>query len=195
MGNWYNEETEKTEIQICKLLNNCGVKTKRNNIKKITDVDLMTEDGIKIDVQFSKSLDNYNSVIIDFISAFDLNSKGNSSNKDIFAKFENKYGKIQKKGKYFNDGYVDFVIIKDSITNTVAILDKNEVIEYINTIDIKNVRINNKSKYNLTDSWGSAFVPLNLKELNSNYIFKNSLVIRSGDKNIKDKVKNAINKR
>jgi hypothetical protein len=172
---WYKKETKYTENMCSKLLTAVGVPNKLNNTVKITAVDIITENH-NIDVQFVK---NYKGTIyLDFISAFFNKPPVGGFDYEILNKYEKyKNIRIQKPGKYFLNNYVDYVFIFGFKSNAegkpkkLIVLNRNDVIEYLDNLSLNRIIINNKK--NLNDTWGSAFVPVKVNELEN---FKNSRV-------------------
>ena len=183
MPDYQVDKTLYTENLSIKILADFGILTKKNNTISTTAVDLVTEiNSIKIDVQYSQNFGQYGDLRLDFVSAY---SKGEIqqgySSINIFNKFESKYGiKVNKVGKYFQEDYLDAVIIlfykttlniedeqKDYMPDYILLITKKELLKYLNDNTEKclnDVKLNKKE--HLGDSHGSAFLPINVKALN-----------------------------
>lgn len=59
-----------TENLSIKILKELGIETTKNNNFKKTDVDLISKENIKIDVQYSQDFEKYKDLRVDFISAY-----------------------------------------------------------------------------------------------------------------------------
>jgi hypothetical protein len=171
MNDFYLVDTEKTEKLAHDILSRLHFKVEQNNKKTVTDVDLKINDKIKIDVQFIR---NFNGTIyFDFISAFYYNEQPIKYKNDILNRFQKeKNASIKKPGKYFQDDYVDYVIIlayNDKNLNNndleeIFFISKDDVLDYFNNISLNEIKINNKKKHELKDDWESSFVPFEVSD-------------------------------
>lgn len=158
--NYYESDTKKTEKFAVELLNKLGIKCYLNNLENITDVDIKTNSGLSIDVQFSKNFDIYGDYRLDIISAYQVNDLEKSILQNRFPtsykydhslrfkeNFERKYNvKVTKLGKIFqkdehNNDYLDALIIffyngktidtNHSNLNKILIIKKEELIKFL----------------------------------------------------------------
>jgi len=195
--------TEDLSVDIFQKLN---IKVVRNNQgNNTTAVDLVSENGIKIDVQYSQNFARYGDLRLDFVSAYSHNGQIGLgySKEELFNLFEIKYGyKVNKKGKYFQDDYLDAVIIlfydKELIIekadifyepNTILIMTKKELMNYLHTfkeICLQATKLNIKT--GLGDTHGSAFIPINVNHLraNINCAYGDLTYLKTISKEIKD---------
>lgn len=188
MVDYRKAQTDLAEcLSVC-ILQDLGINAQRNNLTNITNVDILVDNQVKIDVQYSNNFALYGDLRVDFVSAYSKEGQqGKSfySNQHIpksfeckFKEFESNNGfKINKVGKYFQPDYLDAVIILfyDGTLNLkqnpdkIMIIKNDELLNYLNkNIEqcFKNLKIN--SKKNLGDTHGSAFLPINAKVLKSN---------------------------
>ncbi len=181
---YYDKETKFTENLACEILNNIGIKNYLNNLVSITDVDIKTESGLKIDVQFSKNFAKYGDYRLDIISAYSHNCVENKMNNFSYdenisftSNFEYKYNcTVNKVGKLFQKDYLDALIILfyngvkiNKKPDYILIIKKDDLISYlkVNKKTLFNeIKINNK--IGLQDKHGSAFIPINAKSLHLN---------------------------
>lgn len=187
-GNYRETKTNYTEELSVLILNELGINVKRNNLQNKTAVDLILENKIRMDVQYSQDFKKWGDLRIDFISAYLSKDNKNVSNldslnlkkeiKSLFEKFQKDYDKkVVKVGKYFQDNYLDAVIIlfynekldinkpkEENLPNKILIINKDNLLNYIvNNIDKLNIKLNDKN--GLGDKHGSAFIPVNVKSL------------------------------
>lgn len=183
--NYYGVLQELTEKYVNSIFDSMRLDSKRNNLKDIKAVDLIVN-GKKVDVQFSQNFGNYGDIRIDVISAgyygdnWELNQNEFLSRLEFIHKI-----RISKVGKYFLDGYADYVaylIYNGKIIcksegklpkpDGLLLLSVNEVVDYINrNIDrfVGKVKINDKKNNGISESHLSAFLPLSLEEIRSNF--------------------------
>lgn len=182
------DETEQLAVNA---LQKCGVECHRNNIENKTAVDICTENGVKIDVQYSNNYAKYGDLRLDIISVFKPKNvvphKGYSynPNKKIIGNFEEKYGcKVCAVGKVLQSGYLDFLLVlfyNDKYTadnpnpDYILLISRDEIINYCRTrveYLFRRIIINNKQQgfndVGLNDTHGSAFIPLNVDSLKNN---------------------------
>lgn len=204
-----------------------GEKVLQNNLKNITDIDLKTENDVTIDVQYSNNFAKYGDVRVDVVSAYIQNNQEcqkrttHEGNNKVVSKKEElintvaerlKGMKILKFGKVLDDNSPDILCyyfydeklkeMKDP--DKILITSSDSLVSYIcnqskNKIDIK---INNKQ--GLNDKHGSAFIPVNCKDLAENIddavfcdykdLDKNKEKINKLYENIKDKKANNTEK-
>lgn len=183
--NYYGVLQGLTENCVNFIFNSMHFDSKRNNLKDIKAVDLIVN-GKKVDVQFSQNFGNYGDIRIDVISAgyygdnWELNQNEFLSRLEFIHKI-----RISKVGKYFLDGYADYVVYliyngkiictsegKLPKPDGLLLLSVNEVVDYINcNIDrfVGKVKINDKKNNGISESHLSAFLPLSLEEIRSNF--------------------------
>jgi hypothetical protein len=191
MPNYRSSSSSFTEELACQLLNKLDITTFRNNLIQIYDVDLKTTNGIKIDVQYSQNLQQYGDFRLDFISAYSKDRDKNLNLEKIFIDFENEFGfKVNKKGKIFQDEYLDALLILfynqkfsyEKEPDYILIITKKQLLSYLNRyyFILKN-RIKLNIKESLGDTHGSAFIPIDIKHLlkYSNCAFGNKSYILS----------------
>ncbi len=206
--NYYGVLQELTENFVNSIFDSMNFDSKRNNLKDIKAVDLIVN-GKKVDVQFSQNFGNYGDIRIDVISAgyygdnWELNQNEFLSRLEFIHKI-----RISKVGKYFLDGYADYVVYliyngkiictsegKLSKPDGLLLLSVNEVVDYINcNIDrfVGKVKINDKKNNGISESHLSAFLPLSLEEIRSNFNdfsyneFENSLIRRIDGRNLNE---------
>lgn len=183
--NYYSVLQGLTENCVNFIFNSMHFDSKRNNLKDIKAVDLIVN-GKKVDVQFSQNFGNYGDIRIDVISAGYHNDNGELNKNDFLSRLEFIHKiRISKVGKYFLDGYADYVaylIYNGKIICTsegklpkpdgLLLLSVNEVVDYINrNIDrfVGKVKINDKKNNGISESHLSAFLPLSLEEIRSNF--------------------------
>ena len=192
MADYGDKMTNFTENLCVNILKDIDIKAKRNNIENKTNVDVILQNGTKIDVQYSQNFAQYGDLRIDAISAYSKGVKGEGyyTNENIpesivdkFNNLEKEKGiKIDKIGKCFQeDDYLDATMIlfyNDKLDiqdktkqkpDSVMIITRNDIINYLNgdaNKHFKNIKINNKK--GLGDVHGSAFLPINAKDLKEN---------------------------
>lgn len=170
---YFETETKYIENFACNLLNEVGINCYLNNIDNITDVDIKTADGIRIDVQYSKNFDKYGDYRLDIISAYSpINTHAQTGyiydlNLNFEQNFERKYQcKIDKIGKLFHKvkepsqgeliDYLDALIVflyhgtevnERSLHNLngILLITKKELIEFLKK---NRVRVFNNIKIN-----------------------------------------------
>lgn len=210
IGNYRQTKTSYTEDLSVFILNELGINAKRNNLKNKTAVDLILEEKIRMDVQYSQDFKKWGDLRIDFISAYLAKNNKNINNLDsltlkkeiefLFDKFQKDYNKeIVKVGKYFQENYLDAVIIlfyneklninkqkEENLPDKILIINKDDLLNYIikniNTLDIK---LNDKT--GLGDKHGSAFIPVNVENLikNTKCFYGSLKELKSKSKEIK----------
>lgn len=187
-------KTNFSEIFVYDLLNALKVPTIRNNINEVTDVDLIVADSIQVDVQYSEGFGLYGDLRVDFVSADEpgdstrpLNNRIQSMD-ELFSAYEIRHRrKVIKRGKHFLPNYVDFVIIlfynhtlpihhfnKDipvlNQTNLhpdhLLFFHSGELLGFINNhLQYYFNKIRRNHKTGLSDQFGSAFIPIPVKDL------------------------------
>lgn len=181
---YYEKETTFIEQFACDLLNKISINSKLNNLESKTAVDIITKDGYKIDVQFSKNFDRYGDYRLDIISAYDTQNSyvAPDYKYDIEISFKDNFEKkfnckVNKTGKVFQKDYLDALIIffyngKSVMNNQtlsgILIIKKDKLLTFLETnkIDLFNkIKLNDKSRYNLNDIHGSAFIPIKVSDL------------------------------
>ncbi|WP_439290988.1 hypothetical protein [Lonepinella koalarum] len=179
-----DKKVEFTEKLAYRILLDCGISCYRNNLIDKTAVDIQTQQGIKIDVQYSQNFAKYGDFRLDIISAFFPRIEKNTYIKyqydptlHLHQNFEQKYHcEVKKKGKIYINNYLDALIIlffnskldilQFNMPDHVLIVKKSDLAEFIrhNIIDIFNsIKINNKP--DLDDKHGSAFIPIKVNTL------------------------------
>lgn len=183
--NYYGVLQELTEKYVNSIFDGMHLDSKRNNLKDIKAVDLIVN-GKKVDVQFSQNFGNYGDIRIDVISAGYYGDNWELNQNDFLSKLEFIHKiRISKVGKYFLDGYADYVVYliyngkiictsegKLPKPDGLLLLSVNEVVDYINhNIDrfVGKVKINDKKNNGISESHLSAFLPLSLEEIRSNF--------------------------
>ena len=189
----YQTDSENLALAFLKA---CGVTCDKNNIKDKLEVDILTEDNVKIDVQYSNNYEKYGDFRLDIVSVYTpKNARPNASykynpNKNLISNFKEKYNcNILKNGKFFQKDYLDYFIIlfynqkykeKEQIPDFILLISKEDLVSYCKprASDLfSKIRINNKqigfNDIGLKDEHGSAFIPLNVNDLchNTNCIF------------------------
>ena len=183
--NYYGVLQGLTENYVNFIFNSMNFDSKRNNLKDIKAVDLIVN-GKKVDVQFSQKFGIYGDIRIDVISAGYYSDNWELNKNDFLSRLEFiRKMKISKVGKYFLDGYADYVVYliyngeiictsegKLPKPDGLLLLSVNEVVDYINcNIDrfVGKVKINDKKNNGISESHLSAFLPLSLEEIRSNF--------------------------
>jgi len=176
---YYNTLQNLTENFVNIFLLNKGFKSFRNNLENITDVDLIVNSK-KVDVQFSQNFSKYGDIRIDVISAAQVGRNAHSHPYKFLNEIEKRRNiKVLKAGKYFNEGYADYVIYllynnKISGVNSInlpdyiLLLNVDEILYYINLYAEKlaeRVIINDKTSNGIYEEHISAFLPMNLDKL------------------------------
>ena len=186
MVDYRKAQTDLAEcLSVC-ILQDLGINAQRNNPTNITNVDILIDNQVKIDVQYLNDFALYGDLRENSVSyAIDVVlGKSFYSNQHIpksfeykFKEFESNNGfKINKVGKHFQPDYLDAVIILfyDGTLNLkqnpdkIMIIKNDELLNYLNkNIEqcFKNLKIN--SKKNLGDTHGSAFLPIKVTDLKS----------------------------
>jgi hypothetical protein len=203
-ANYRETKTDFTEKLSAKILSELGLSVKRNNLQNKTAVDLIVENKIKMDVQYSQDFKKWGDFRVDFVSAY-LQKNYNVKDLDVdlelldlFSEFEKRFDvKIVKPGKYFQKDYVDGVIIlfyneklnleEKNEPDFILIVSKKELINYLKKYKeklIKEVKLNDKS--GLGDRHGSAFLPIKVAHLvkNSRCIFTSLEQVKKNKDNI-----------
>ena len=80
---YFEESTSASERPAIRIFDGIGISSHKNNERVITDVDSLTNENIKIDVQYSRNFSKYGDCRIDIASAFYL--------RNHFTDFEYKY--------------------------------------------------------------------------------------------------------
>lgn len=177
MNTYENKNIKHSETTACNILNSLGIKCSLNNTVNKNDVDIITDNNKKIDVQYSENFSKYYDYRLDIVSAFkpkDINKYAEYIYNDelsFFENFENKYKcTVIKKGKLFQKDYVDYLIIlfynkfyNSNTPDNILIFNKDNLLNYMqeNKEQLFNqLKINDKDKHNLKDMHGSAFIPL-----------------------------------
>ena len=180
MVNYRKTQTDFIENLSVDILKSLGINAKRNNLNHIGNVDILVDGKVRIDIQYSQNFSKYGDLRVDFISAYSKDIKGQENSKiTIFKKFEETYGlKVDKVGKYFQDDYLDAVMVlfydnklnlqdkEKQMPNSIMIITKNDIMEYVsNNAEqlFKNIKFNNKE--GLGDTHGSAFLPIKVSDL------------------------------
>lgn len=179
MNTYETTAVKDTERFALKLLQEFGIQCNASNIVTTTDVDITTETGKKIDVQYSNNFAKYGDFRVDIVSAFVYGKNTSIQCNTILNKFEKKYKcKITKAGKVYQPNYVDYLMvffynngyIKDT-TENILIIKISELLQYIDDHSAELfdcIKINDKDKYNLPDKHGSAFLPIKVCDLQNN---------------------------
>lgn len=182
MNTYETAAVKDTEKLALKLLKEIGISCSASNTYAITDVDITTDTNKKIDVQYSNNFAKYGDFRVDIVSAFvyERTTEGQTNhNNEILNKFEEANRcTVEKAGKIFQPNYVDFLIVffyddmyqKDTIEN-ILIIKVSELHNYINqnAEDLfRQIKINDKRRYNLPDRHGSAFLPIKVCDLQNN---------------------------
>lgn len=178
--NYFEDSSSFSENFVVQLLNQCGISCHRNNLQDITAVDIITDQGVKVDAQYSNNFIKYGDFRLDIVSAF----KPREVNKDlryqhqddlnIIQNFEQKFNcKVLKIGKLLQQGYLDCLTImfyekqfKRDNPDYLLLISKSELVSYIKprvkTL-FNQIILNNKP--NLNDDHGSAFIPIKVSDL------------------------------
>lgn len=182
--NFFDEERKFSENLSLNILRECGINSKLNNEKNITDVDIVTENGKKIDVQLSTNFALYGDFRLDIVSAFSppiVNKQNNiykyNLKENFLKNFSHKFKcVIHKPGKIMQKDYLDFFFIlfynnkfTKSYPDYVFIISTKEMLGFMKDRRedlFEKIKINDKSK--LDDRCGSAFIPISVKELKDN---------------------------
>lgn len=181
--NYYLEKQNATEKLVNDFFKKNNLKSKRNNLLNITDVDLIVE-GKRVDVQFSQNFKRYGDIRIDLISAAtnDVNnSMHNSFSYSFFEEIQDrKRWNIIKVGKYFMQGYADYVFyciydnqltLKENVPSLpeyLLLLRVNAVVDFFDKnkdFVISNMIKNDKRANNIHEEHISAFIPISLKNI------------------------------
>lgn len=176
MPDYRETNTEYTEELSVVIFKELGINVKRNNLSNKTAVDLISDKNkIRIDVQYSQNFKLYGDFRLDYVSAYSKGEKNKSfSSIELFKEFESRWGyKVDKVGKFFQDDYLDAIIIlfynekinKNKI-DKILIVNKEELLNYFNNnlnTFLNQIRLNRKES--LGDSHGSAFIPINVVDL------------------------------
>jgi len=177
MVNYKETKTNYTENLSVKILFELGINAKRNNLLNKTAVDLIVGNHIRMDVQYSQDFAKWGDLRLDFVSAYfkDDRNYGSSLSTGIFKEFEERFGfKVVKVGKYFQDDYLDAVIILfynnkldisigGNYPDKILIITKDELINFLNNNKekiMRDIKLNHKE--DLGDRHGSAFLPVNV---------------------------------
>lgn len=177
MNTYETKQIKDSEITAYNILNSLGIKCSLNNTTNKNDVDIVTDNNKKIDVQYSENFSKYYDYRLDIVSAFkpkDINKYTEytyNNELSFFENFENKYKcKVIKKGKLFQKDYVDYLIIlfynkfyNNRTPDSILIFNKNNLFNYMQEnkeLLFNQLKINDKNKHNLHDIHGSAFIPL-----------------------------------
>jgi len=177
MANYHKTKTNYTENLSVKILLELGINAKRNNLLNRTAVDLIVGSYIRMDVQYSQDFAKWGDLRLDFVSAYFKDDKSFESSLtiEIFKEFEERFGfRVVKVGKYFQDDYLDAVIIlfynnklnisiEDNYPDKILIITKDELINFLNNNKekiMKDIKLNHKE--DLGDKHGSAFLPVNV---------------------------------
>lgn len=179
-ASFFEKETDFTENLVVSFLNRMGISARRNNLIRETDVDIVTDKGIKIDAQYSENFAKWGDLRVDIISAFspkntvaDEKYRFNDS-LDTIRNFELKHNcQVIKAGKIIPEGYLDFLAIlfyNDKFAKKdpdwIMFISRSDLISYIKPLRaelFEKIKVNNKS--GLGDRHGSAFIPVKVKEL------------------------------
>lgn len=204
-NSYFEKETDFTENYIVDFLNSSGIPARRNNLVNETDVDIITDKGIKIDAQYSEDFAKWGDLRVDIVSAFspkniaaDKNYVFNEALNTI-RNFKQKYNcQIEKVGKIIPDGYLDFLAIlfynykfSKGDPDKLMFISRADLISYINAARatlFEKIKINNKS--GLSDRHGSAFIPINAEELAQ----KTKCVFAAPEEIIKESLRQYINR-
>ena len=180
---YYEEPTHKSEQLAINILSSIGINCHKNNLNNITDVDLMTDSGYKIDVQYSRNFSKYGDCRIDIVSAFYPRIHYTDyeytydKNETFLNNFQKKFHcNIHKPGKIFVDGYVDalIVLLYDNEYNfetkpdhilLIRVDRLRESIDENPEYFFEKIKINDKAYHSLSDKHGSAFAPIKAEEL------------------------------
>lgn len=202
-SNYYQKGRDFTEELANHIFKKAGVKSVLNNRQNKSAVDILVNDVIKIDVQFSNKYATYGDFRLDFISAFHyVNEPIAPVSSNIFGEFERIHNaKIYKKGKYFEEpDYLDFVIIffynhtlladrlprlpdfnaidVGFLPDYTLIINSDALIKYVNENSsrlLHNVKINNKRGHNIYERHESAFLPVSTRDIFNNINRENYL--------------------
>lgn len=171
MVDYRKANTDFAENLCVEILEKWGLKAKRNNLECIGNVDVIVEDAVKIDIQYSQNFALYGDLRLDFVSAYSRGEKSHATG--IFGQFETRYGfHIDKVGKYFQDDYLDAVMVlfyDDKIhakPDKIMLIRKDELLCYLNENTqecLQNLKLNDKK--GLGDTHGSAFLPIRVEKL------------------------------
>lgn len=181
-------QIEQTEQIAVDALVRCGVDCFRNNIEDKLAVDICTKQGIRIDVQFSNNFAKYGDFKLDIISIFKpKNIEPNveyeyNPNTNIIRNFEKKHNcVVHKLGKAIQPNYLDYLFVlfyNEEYTTAnpkpdfLLLISRQDLINFCKPrverllprliISNKQQEVNNVG---LDDEYGSAFLPLNVKDL------------------------------
>lgn len=187
-------KTTFSEVFIHDLFNALNVPTKRNNEDKLTDVDLLISDSLRADVQYSEGFQQWGDLRVDFVSADQpqfiatYNNQPINTIEQLYEAYERKYSrKVIKRGKHFLPNYLDYLIVlfynhKFSLRSYnenlkplnetylfpdhLLIVHSNDLINYIeNHLQNSFAMIKRNHKSDLSDNFGSAFIPVSVKKL------------------------------
>lgn len=182
MNTYETDAVKDTENLALKLLEDIGIACSASNTSVKTDVDITTDTNKKIDVQYSNNFAKYGDFRVDIVSAFvsrRTTGRQTNHNNEILNKFEEEnHCIVEKEGKIFQPNYVDFLIVffydnmyQKNTTENILIIKVSELHNYINqnAEDLfGRIKINDKRRYNLPDRHGSAFLPVNVEDLQNN---------------------------
>lgn len=168
------------------ILHSCGVSCELNNIEDKTAVDICTNTGVKIDVQFSNNFARYGDFRLDIVSVYTpKNAVADrtyifDSNLNIIKNFEQKYHcNVSKVGKILQKNYLDYFIILfynekflEQDPDYMLLISKSDLVAYIkpnvghffHRIIINNKQVN-FNEIGLQDEHGSAFIPIKVSDL------------------------------
>lgn len=182
--NFFNNSTKYSENLALNILNDCGIRSRANNKRIVTEVDILTDSGKKIDVQLSTDFARYGDFRLDIVSAFYPPNKSYlnpsyiyNEEENFLQNFSHKYKcEIYKKGKIMLKDYLDFFFIlfynnkfKQDKPDYLFIISKREILAYMKDrrADLfAKIKINDKSR--LDDRCGSAFIPISVRHLRNN---------------------------
>lgn len=177
---YFEEKTDFTERFVVNFLNDCGIPARRNNLERVTDVDILTSAGIRIDVQCSEDFAHWGDLRLDIVSAFrPKNSHADKNyvwNKNL-SMLDNFAGKfhceVLKPGKIMFPDYLDFLAVlfynngfKAGNPDKIMLVSRMDIIAYVlprREELFSKIKINNKA--GLPDTHGSAFIPVNAHAL------------------------------
>ena len=172
---------EFTENYVVNILTSVGISCHRNNLDDIKAVDIVTDTGVAIDAQYSNNFAKYGDCRLDIVSVFTPRQVTIDHNyvydhtQSFFHNFQNKYHcTVNKIGKIFLSNYVDELCIlfyneyfsSDAEPDYILLFSCKKLIQefranpeyYFDKIVLNN-------KYGLSDRFGSAFIPINAREL------------------------------
>jgi len=187
-------KTTFSERFIHDLFNSLNVPTKLNNVDKLTDVDLLISDLSQADVQYSEDFQRWGDLRVDFISADQPQPFARRSEQPIktveqlYEAYEAKHSrKVIKRGKHFLPNYLDDLIVLfynnklpiklynahlspleqvNLFPDHLLIVHSKDLINYIeNNLQKSFAMIRRNNKSDLSDNFGSAFIPISVKEL------------------------------